>query len=534
MRDYVTESRPWWQRGAIYQVYPRSFKDSRGDGIGDFPGILSKLDYLAWLGVEAVWISPFYPSPMVDFGYDVADYFDVDPIFGTLEDFDELLRRAHDLGLRVILDFVPNHTSNQHPWFIESRSSRASAKHDWYIWRDARRSGGRPNNWLSIFGGPAWALDEQLSRYYMHSFLPEQPDLNWRNPEVREAMLEVLRFWLDRGVDGFRIDAIVALMKDVQFRDDPPNPNYVSGVGHPRDSLLHRYSQNRPDVHGILRDFRGVLDEYHDKMNIGEISYGLSLDDLVTFYGNGGELDIPMNFKLISLPWEPVAIREFVDRYEQALPSLAWPNYVLGNHDRSRVASRIGSGQARVAALLLLTLRGTPIIYYGEELGMLDADIPTHMLQDPYGFRVPGQGRDPERSPMQWNAEAHAGFSEFEPWLPVGANYQIANVASQRKESTSMLNLYRQLLKYRKEAPALNLGSYRSLDGAPEDCFVYIREIESQRLAIALNFSAKGRVLRMDDQASGRLILSTHLDREERVDLRSLHLRGNEACIVEL
>lgn len=534
MSDYGREDMPWWQRGAIYQVYLRSFKDGRGDGIGDIRGMVSKLDYLAWLGVEAVWISPFYPSPMADFGYDVTDYFDVDPIFGTLEDFDALLRRAHDLGLRVILDFVPNHTSNQHPWFIESRSSQASAKHDWYIWRDSGRSGGRPNNWLSNFGGPAWAWDNQVSRYYMHSFLPEQPDLNWRNPEVRNAMLEVLRFWLDRGVDGFRIDAIVALMKDAQFRDDPPNLNYMPGTGHPRDSLLHRYSQNHPDVHKVLRDFRSVLDEYHDKINIGEISYRLSLDDLVTFYGSGGELDLPMNFKLITLPWEAVAISEFVDRYEQTLPTFAWPNYVLGNHDRSRVASRIGMNQARVAALLLLTLRGTPIIYYGEELGMLDAEIPIRMLQDPYGFRIPGQGRDPARSPMQWNDEVNAGFSGFEPWLPVAANYQTVNVAIQRDEATSMLNLHRQLLKYRAETPALTLGSYRPLERAPADCFVFFRVFDSQRIVIALNFSTRERVLRIDNQAGGRVVLSTYLDREERVDLRSLHLRGDEACVIEL
>lgn len=528
------EGRPWWQQGAIYQVYLRSFKDSHGDGIGDLRGMLSGLDYLAWLGVEAVWISPFYPSPMRDFGYDVADYCNVDPIFGTLGDLDELLKRAHDLGLRVILDFVPSHTSNQHPWFIESRSSRASAKHGWYIWRDPGPSGGLPNNWLSNFGGPAWSWDEQVSRYYMHSFLREQPDLNWRNPEVRDAMLDVLRFWLDRGVDGFRVDAIVALMKDAQFRDDPPNPKYVPGTGHPRDSLLHRYSQNHPDVHAVLRDFRSVLDEYHDRVSIGEVSYRLSLDELATYYGNSGELHLPMNFKLITLPWEAGIIREFVDGYEEALPSAAWPNYVLGNHDQPRVASRIGSEQARIAAVLQLTLRGTPIIYYGEELGMLDAEIPTHMLQDPYGFLVAGQGRDRSRSPMQWNAGPQAGFSEAEPWLPVSADYHSVNVATQRDEATSMLELYRQLLRYRRQLPALSWGSYRSLNDAPDDCFVYLRQFESQACLIALNFSATAKVLSMDDPARGRLILSTRLDRQERVNLGSLHLRDHEGCLIEL
>ena len=524
----------WWQRGAIYQIYPRSFKDSRGDGIGDLPGIASKLDYLAWLGVGAVWISPFYPSPMVDFGYDVTGYLDVDPIFGTLDDFDELLTRAHGLGLKVILDFVPNHTSDQHPWFQESRSSHTNPKSDWYIWRDARRNGGPPNNWLSHFGGPAWTLDERISKYYMHSFLPEQPDLNWRNPDVRDAMLDVLRFWLDGGVDGFRMDAIQALIKDAQFRDDPPNPNYRKGVDQPRDSLLHRYSQDQPEAHARIRDFRRLLDTYDDRVSIGEVSYSLSLNDLVAYYGRDDGLNLPANFKLITLPWQATAIHEYVDRYERALPSFAWPNYVLGNHDRARVASRIGSGQARVAAMLLLTLRGTPFIYYVEEIGMRDVELSVHQLQDPHGIRVPGQGRDQARSPMQWSAEPHAGFSESEPWLPVGASYRTINVSVQREDSSSMLNLYRRLLEYRRETPALTIGSYRSLDGTPDDCFLYFREFEGQRLLIALNFSAKDRTVSLEHPAKGRVVLSTYLDREGHINLSSLRLRSHEGCLIEL
>jgi alpha-glucosidase len=354
----------WWQKGVIYQIYPRSFQDSNGDGIGDLNGIRSRLDYLVELGVDAVWLSPIFTSPMADFGYDVADYCGIDPMFGTLEDFGRLLALAHSKGLKLILDFVPNHTSDQHPWFIESRCSGSSAKRDWYIWRDPKSHGGPPNNWLSEFGGSAWTFDEASGQYYYHAYLSQQPDLNWRNPEVRAAMGEVLRFWLARGVDGFRVDAIHHLFEDAQLGDNPVNPDWHAGMPAAR-SLIHLRTMDQPEVHDAIGEMRRVADEYDDRLLIGE-AY-LPIDRLMAYYGvNLAGFHLPFNFHLISTPWEPAAMAGLIEVYERALPPGAWPNWVLGNHDRSRVATRLGRDQARVAAMLLLTLRGTPTIYQGE------------------------------------------------------------------------------------------------------------------------------------------------------------------------
>lgn len=534
MRDHSQDQAKWWQQGVIYQIYPRSFVDSNGDGVGDLPGITGQLDYLRWLGVDAIWLSPIYPSPMADFGYDVANYTDIDPLFGNLDDFDELLVRAHGYGLRVILDFVPNHTSDQHPWFTQSRSSRANPSRDWYIWRNAKPDGSPPNNWLSDFGGSAWTWDERTGQYYLHSFLPEQPDLNWRNPHVRAAMLDVLRFWLGRGVDGFRVDVIGFLLKDDQFRDEPPNPNYVAGKDSPGDALLRLYSRHQPGVHEIIRSFRRVLDEYEGRVSIGEISSRLSLSAQTAFYGDGDELHLPFNFGLIHLPWQAAAISRFVDVYEVALPTRAWPNYVLGNHDQPRLASRVGIAQARVGAMLLLTLRGTPFVYYGDEIGMHDVEILPDQVKDPFEKRIPGKGRDPQRTPMQWSAEPHAGFSIAEPWLPVAPDYPTVNVAAQRDNSTSMLHLYQRLMQYRKMTPALNVGSYRSLMSTADDCFVYLRQFGGQRRLIVLNFSAAEQTLTLSGLGEGRIVISTYLDREETTNLTSLYLRSYEGCIIEL
>jgi len=534
MRSHRQDQANWWQRGVIYQVYPRSFKDSTGNGIGDLPGITGQLDYLRWLGIDAIWISPIYPSPMADFGYDVANYTNIDSLFGTLADFDELLAWAHGYGLRVILDFVPNHTSDQHPWFTQSRSSRTNSRRDWYLWRDAKPDGSPPNNWLSDFGGSAWTWDELTDQYYLHSFLPEQPDLNWCNPHVRAAMLDVLRFWLDRGVDGFRVDVIGFLLKDNQFRDEPPNPNYVVGKDNPGDALLRLYSRHQPGVHAIIRAFRRVLDEYEGRVSIGEISSRLSLPAQAAFYGDNDELHLPFNFGLIHLPWQASAIRRFVDAYEATLPAGAWPNYVLGNHDQHRLASRVGIAQARVGAMLLLTLRGTPFIYYGDEIGMHDVKILPDQVKDPFEMRTPGKGRDPQRTPMQWNAEPYAGFSIAKPWLPVAPDYPTVNVAAQRDDPTSMLRLYRRLIQYRKATPALSAGSYRSLGDAANDCFVYLRQFGDQRRLIALNFSADEQTLTLPDLGEGRIVISTHLDREETTGLTSFCLRGHEGCVLEL
>ncbi|TMA12179.1 MAG: alpha-amylase, partial [Deltaproteobacteria bacterium] len=378
---------PWWQTGVVYQIYPRSYQDSNGDGVGDLPGITARLDHLASLGVDAIWISPFYPSPMKDFGYDVSDYTGVDPLFGTLADFDRLLAAAHERGLAVIIDWVPNHTSDQHAWFLASRSSRENPRRDWYVWRDAKPDGSLPNNWLSAFGGPAWTWEPRTRQYYLHTFLKEQPDLNWRNPEVRRAMLSTLEFWLERGVDGFRIDVAHAVMKDPELRDNPPAPagrrDFHKDMGE-YGTQLHIYDRGHADTHLVYRDVRRLLERFSGtraRISIGEIHL-FDLAELVAYYGAElDELHMPFNFTLLNVPWSAEAVRSTVDEMEAALPEGAWPNWVLGNHDESRVASRIGAVAARSAMLLLLTLRGTPTLYYGDELGMEDVQVPPELVQ---------------------------------------------------------------------------------------------------------------------------------------------------------
>jgi alpha-glucosidase len=520
----------WWQKGVVYQVYPRSFQDSDGDGIGDLRGITERLDLLEWLGVDAVWISPFYPSPMADFGYDITDYTDVHPMFGTLSDFDALVAGAHRRNIRVILDYVPNHTSDEHPWFVESRSSRENPKREWYLWQDPSPDGGPPNNWQSVFGGGAWEWDAATQQYYYHAYLREQPDLNWRNPEVREAMMDVLRFWLERGVDGFRVDALRQLVKDDHLRDNPPNPDHYARS--PYDALLPVYSTDRPETHEAVREMRSVLEEYGDRLLIGELY--LPIDRLVTYYGeNNSGVHLPFNFHLISTPWNAREVAALIDTYEAALPQGGWPTWVLGNHDRSRIASRVGDAQARVAAMLLFTLRGTPTLYYGDELGMRDVEIPPERVQDPFEKNVPGRGlgRDPARTPMQWDASPNAGFCppDVEPWLPVANDYRTYNVATGRGDPTSMLNLHRRLLALRRSEPALALGSYEPVE-TTGDLLAYARKKDGRRLLIVLNLGHRPQTL---GEVDGRLVLSTHLDRDgERVN-GEIGLRGGEGVIVE-
>jgi alpha-glucosidase len=510
--------------------------DSNGDGIGDLPGILARLDYLRWLGVDALWLSPIYPSPMKDFGYDVADYTGIDPMFGTLEDFDRLVQAAHARELKVILDFVPNHTSDQHPWFRESRASRASPRRDWYLWRDPAPGGGPPNNWLSCFGGSAWQLDEATGQYYYHAFLPEQPDLNWRNPEVVEAMLGVLRFWLDRGVDGFRVDVLWHLVKDRDFADNPPNPSWREGMD-PYQAVVPVNTTDRPEVHEIVLSMRRLLDAYSERVLIGEIY--LPVDRLVRYYGvdlKGAHL--PFNFQLVRAPWDAGHLSRLIAEYERLLPEGAWPNWVLGNHDQPRIASRVGPAQARVAAMLLLTLRGTPTLYYGDEIGMQDVPIPPHLVQDPFERNLPGRGfgRDPERTPMQWSAAAHAGFTAGTPWLPVAANAREVNVAAQRDERRSMLTLYARLIALRRGEPALEVGRFEPLD-APPGVLAYLRRArkEESSFLVALNLGARAQALPLPHAAHGGTpALSTHLDRADARVGRVLELRADEGVILRL
>ena len=521
----------------IYQVYPRSFADANGDGVGDLLGIISKLDYLEWLGVDAVWLSPFYPSPMVDFGYDVADYCDVDPLFGTLEDFDELVEETRKRGIRTIIDLVPNHTSNKHPWFVESRSSRDNPRRSWYVWCDPAPDGGPPNNWESFHTGEsAWEWDEQTGQYYLHTFQVEQPDLNWQNPEVREAMYEVMRFWLDRGVAGFRIDALTHAAKDLRFRDNPPNPDWKAG-----DPVWKRqiraYSEDRPEIMDIVREMRTVADKYEgDRVLIGEMY--LPLERLMEYYGTEQDgLHLPFNFALLRLSeWEPEAVGTLVEAYEAALPENAWPNWVLGNHDNPRIASRIGPTPARAAQMLLLTLRGTPTCYYGDEIGQQDVDIPPDKIQDPQGVHDPDYNRDPARTPMQWTAGANAGYGPetVEPWLPVAEDYDEVNVETQQSDPCSMLALFRRLVTLRRELPALTVGSYRSLNAGNSSILAYLREHGGQRVLVVLNFGSEDQVLDLSEAGEkGEVLCSTLLDRNSHLDLAELKLRPNEGLLLE-
>ncbi len=521
----------WWQRGIIYQVYPRSFADSNDDGIGDLRGIIDKLGYLSWLGVDAIWISPVYPSPMADFGYDVSNYTDIHPIFGNLQDMRELIAASHQRGIRVILDFVPNHTSSEHPWFLESRSSRTNPKRDWYLWHDPAADGGPPNNWLSVFGGSAWTWDESTQQYYYHAFLKEQPDLNWRNAEVRSEMYRAMRFWLEQGVDGFRVDVLWHLIKDEHWRDNPPNPEYTSDQV-PYHSLLAAYSTDQPEVQAVVREMRWLLDQYDERLLIGEIY--LPIRRLVAYYGNSGDgAHLPFNFQLISLPWNARQISAGISEYEGALPPGAWPNWGRGNHDQPRIASRIGLPQARVAAILLLTLRGTPTLYYGDEIGMRDIAIGHDQMQDPQGKNV-GLSRDPARTPMQWSSAPNGGFSLANPWLPVALDFPYRNVEQESQDPDSMLSLYRRLIQLRREEPALVAGDYRPLV-AEGSLMAYLREHGEQRLLVALNLGPGPSQLSLGALgAGGEIVIATERRRErERVTDR-LIMTGDDAVVMRL
>lgn len=531
----MTDLHLWWQTGVIYQIYPRSFMDSSNDGTGDLPGILSRLDYLSELGVDAIWLSPIFPSPMADFGYDVANYVDVEPIFGTLADFDQLLAAAHARGIKLLLDLVPNHSSDEHPWFVESRRSRDNPRRDWYIWRDPAPDGGPPNNWGSYFGGSAWQLDETTGQYYLHLFDRKQPDLNWRNPEVRAAIYGAMRFWLDRGVDGFRVDVIWLLLKDEQFRDNPLSPEWQPGDP-PWAAQQRVYTEDLPEVHQIVREMRGLLDAYDERVMIGEIY--LPVPRLMHYYGESlDEAHLPFNFQLVLLPWDAQAIRAAVDQYEAALPEGAWPNWVLGNHDQHRIASRVGRAQSRVAQMLLLTLRGTPTCYYGDELGMVDVPVPAHLAHDPQEHLSPGHGRDPERSPMQWDASPNAGFTspEVAPWLPLADDYREVNVAVQRTDPHSMLALFRRLIELRRNHRALQIGGQRSLDAGSATVFAFVRELDAQRVLVVLNFGqAEQRLDLAAAGTTGTLLCSTQLDRSGPIELAQIALRPDEGLTILL
>jgi alpha-glucosidase len=514
----MADERVWWQDGVHYQIYPRSFADSDGDGVGDLRGIIDHLDHLAWLGVDGVWLSPIMVSPNADWGYDVADYTAVQPEYGTLADVDELIAEADRRGLEIILDLVPNHTSDQHAWFRESRSSRDNPKRDWYVWADPKPDGSRPNNWTSTFGGPAWTLDDATGQFYLHNFTPQQPDLNWWNDDVRDEFDRILRFWFDRGVAGFRIDVAHVIVKDRELRDNPPNTD--------DDHFMYQvlgqrplYTQCLPEVHDVHRRWRKLADSYDPpRMLVGE-TYVFDVPTVASFYGNGDELHLAFNIPLLHTPFEAGALRAVVEQTEAEIPPGCWPVWTAGNHDLSRYPTRWADGdpaKARCALMMTLTLRGTAFLYYGDELGLPDTDVPKERLRDPVGLRFhPVAGRDPERTPMPWSAEPGGAFTTdpgVEPWLPYG-DFAACNVADQRRDPDSMLSLGRDLIGLRDAVPDLRCGAYVTLASTPEGLWAWRR---GEQVVVALNLGDEPATL---DGVTGLLRIGTARVRDgERVD----------------
>jgi alpha-glucosidase len=494
------EGHQWWQHAVFYEIYPRSFADSNNDGIGDLNGITSKLDYVKDLGVDAIWITPCFPSPQVDFGYDVSDYENIDPMYGTLKDFDHLSTEAKKRNIRVILDLVVNHTSDQHKWFLDSKSSRASAHRDWYIWRDGKGPGQPPNNWLSTFGLSGWKFDPKTNQYYYHYFYPEQPDLNWRNPAVENAMLDVTRFWYKRGVSGFRLDAVDTLFEDPNLTDNPVLPG-TDKYGRP--NMQEKYNKKLPQVHDAMRKLRSVADQYNAVL-IGE-TWTTNVIELKDYYGaNNDELQLPMD--LMMTEFKGLNVDQYRKHIAAVNASGHWPVYVITNHDIVRSYTRYADGAhnddiAKMMAGLYLTLRGTVVMYYGEEIGMENNDPKNKAdVQDPIGkLGWPlEKGRDGERTPMQWNDTANAGFSKAKPWLPVPPSYKTHNVASEQKDSDSILSFYRQLLSLRHTEPALLDGNYIPLNESDPNVLAYVRQYKDQAILVVLNMSAVGQKVRFD------------------------------------
>jgi alpha-glucosidase len=499
------EGHQWWQHAVFYEIYPRSFADSNNDGIGDLPGIDSKLDYLKRLGVDAIWITPCFPSPQVDFGYDVSDYEDIDPMYGTLSDFDQMQRDAQGRNIRIILDFVMNHTSDQHKWFIDSRSSRTSKHRDWYIWRDGKGPNQPPNNWLSTFGGSAWQFDGKTSQYYYHFFYPQQPDLNWRNPAVKDAMFGVTRWWYDKGVAGFRLDAVDTLFEDPNLHDNPVLPG-KNAFGDPK--MKNEYNDKLPEVHDVLQGLRKVADQYNAVL-IGE-TWTTNIEELNKYYGpTSNELQMPMDFLFTTV--NKLSPPDFRKQIAEANSATGWPVYVISNHDIERSYNRYGDGKhndeiAKVMAGLYLTLRGTPIMYYGEEIGMQNSDPKSRAsVKDPIGRRgwPDEKGRDGERTPMQWDKTPNAGFTKGIPWLPIPVTYRTHNVATEQKDPYSILVFYQNLLKLRHTNRALLDGDYVALNEDDPNVLSYLRRYKNQAVLVVLNMSAQPQKASFDLATQG-------------------------------
>ena len=526
----MTADEPWWKAGVLYQIYPRSFADSNADGVGDLPGIIAHLDHLAWLGVDGIWLSPVTVSPNADWGYDVADFCAIAPEFGTMEDFDRLVAEATRRGIRVLLDIVPNHTSEEHPWFVDARSSRTAAHRDWYVWADGKEGGEPPNNWVSSFGGPGWTLDEPTGQYYFHNHLQEQPDLNWWNDDVRTTFDDIFRFWCDRGVAGFRIDVCNVIIKDAELRDNPPateEDDFETQMFGQRSV----YNANRPEVHEVIRRWRSLADAYEEpRLLIGETP--VPVDKLAEFYGDGtDELGLAFNFNFISAPFRAPDMRAIVAETEAALPPGAWPAWTGSNHDMFRFPTRWADDapdRVRLALLMLLSLRGTPVLYQGDEIGMGNVALAQEDLRDPLGVRFYPyyEGRDAGRTPMQWSDRPGGGFTDAaRPWLPLG-DLAAANVAEQRDDPGSVLVLCHDLIAFRRNHPAFCTGATASVE-TPEPAWAWTR---GERHVVALNMSEGELVL---PGLPGTIRIGTDRTREQEAVGGDLRLASFEGVILE-
>jgi len=534
----------WWRDRVIYQIYPRSFRDSNGDGIGDLNGIRSRLEYLVELGVSALWLSPIYPSPDVDFGYDVSDYCAIDPKFGSMQDFETLLQEAHARGLRIILDLVLNHTSDQHAWFRQSRQDRTNPYQDWYLWRDPAPNGGPPNNWLSMTGGPGWEFVPERGQYYFHLYYRQQPDLNWHNPAVRKAIMDVMRFWLDKGVDGFRLDIVNAYFKDDQFRNNPRK----FGL-RPFDMQEHLYDSDRPEMLPLLKDMRALVDEKPERYLVGEPFIPIPpLNFLYSGtaaraarYAGPDRLHAILCFDLLHSNWNAHHYQRAIRDWESALAGTAWPTYVLGNHDNPRPATRLAIGEQdarlKVAAMLLMTLGGTPFIYNGDEIGMRDIKVPRSQIQDPVGKKYWPiyPGRDGCRAPMQWNAQPGAGFTSSDhPWLAIHPDFITRNVHNQRNDPDSLLTFYRKLIHLRQQFAHLVSGQLVLEENTPHSILAYRKQAADQQALICLNFSSRPvqLTLPVNGSQSWQVLLSTHRPTDAQITQSSLLLEGNEGLVL--
>ncbi len=535
-------SNEWWKTAVIYQIYSRSFFDTNNDGFGDLKGIISKLDYLADLGVDALWLTPIYPSPDADYGYDTTDYCAIDPRYGTMEDFDRLVKEAHKRGIRIIMDIVLAYTSDKHQWFVESRKSRNNPYHDYYLWRNPSPGSKEPNNWLSIFGGKGWEYVPELGQYYFHFFYKPQPDLNWRNPAVLKAQLDILRFWLKRDVDGFRLDVFNLYFKDAQFRNNPAvsKGNRTPGLQglRPFDQFDHIYDCDQPEMMPLVQEIRGILDERPGCYAIGETL--LPTAEKAASYCGPDKLHAAFNFKFLECPWNAKRFLDSILDWQKALGN-NWPNHVLSNHDRKRIAARYARGEddgrLKVAAAMLLTQRGTPFVYYGDEIGMRDISLKYSEILDPLGkhyWPIP-VGRDGCRSPMQWDSSSYAGFSKAKPWLKVHQDSIFRNVATQQKDPDSLFHFYRQLIQCRKMHAALLEGDFIPVTKKPKKILAYLRQNESETILVALNFSHGEQKLLVDSNlatAKWEILLSTHKRTSIAIEKNTLLLRGDEALVI--